>query len=87
MRVSERDLSHDASSERFGAAISKCEGYTPDCSYSGKCMAEGDCFASPPNLVAARMIEKLLPTNGRAGVHYAYLRKAAEMLREERICL
>lgn len=68
-------------------AVGKCEGFTPDCSYHGACMLDGDCFASPPNLVAARMVEKLIPKDGPAGVHYAYLRRVVEMLREDRLSL
>lgn len=87
MKVSERDLSHDADPERFGTAVSKCEGFTPDCSFHGRCMNGGDCFASPAHLVAARMVESLLPKDGRAGLHLAYLRRVAEMLREDRVNL
>ncbi|WP_157783534.1 hypothetical protein [Rhizorhabdus wittichii] len=87
MRVRERDLRHDADPVRFGAAMTVCEGYAPECSYNGRCMWEGRCFASPPNLVAARMIEKLLPADGRAGMHYAYLQRVAEMLREDQVVL
>jgi hypothetical protein len=87
VKVSERDLSHDADPDRFGAAVSKCEGFTPDCSHNGRCMLGGDCFASPAHLVAARMVESLLPKDGRAGLHLAYLRRVAEMLREDRVHL
>ncbi|EHJ62810.1 hypothetical protein NSU_0322 [Novosphingobium pentaromativorans US6-1] len=48
---------------------------------------DGRCFDSAPHLVAARMIEGLLPKDGRAGMHYAYLRRVAEALREDRIHL
>lgn len=85
MNARERDLRHDADPVRFGMAASKCEGYTPDCSYHGRCMKDGACFASPPHLVAARMIEKITPDDG--GQYGAYLRKAAEMLREGRVHL
>lgn len=83
-RLREKDLAHDADPVRFGAAMLKCEGYGPACSESGRCQIGGECFASPPNLVAARMIEGLLPTGplgSPAGVHLAYLRKCAELLR------
>lgn len=87
MREGERHLRHDADSVRFGNAILKCEGYAPDCSFLGRCSFNGRCFASPAHLVAARMIEKLLPANGRAGTHFAYLREAARQLREGIIVL
>lgn len=87
MKVRESDLRHDADPVRFGTAMLACEGYAPDCSTYGVCMAGGRCFASPPNLVAARMIERIIPKDGRAGVHLAYLRRVAEMLREDRINL
>ncbi|WP_068089188.1 hypothetical protein [Novosphingobium rosa] len=87
MKVREIDLRHGADSARFGNAMLACEGYAPECSLAGRCLSSGDCFASPPHLVAARMIEGLLPTDGRAGLHLAYLRRAAEMLREGRIGL
>ncbi|PZQ55758.1 MAG: hypothetical protein DI555_06950 [Novosphingobium pentaromativorans] len=87
MKVSERDLYPDADPECFGTAASKCEGFTPDCSFHGRCMNGGDCFASPAHLVAARMVESLLPKDGRAGLHLAYLRRVAEMLREDRVHL
>lgn len=61
MRIGERHLRHGADPEKFGSAMSKCEGFAPDCSYHGRCMADGACFASPPHLVAARMIEDILP--------------------------
>lgn len=85
MRGRERDLAHDADPVRFGAAIGKCEGYAPDCSHYARCHLGGQCFASPGHLVAARMVEGLLPGDGRAGTHFAYLRRAAEMLREGKI--
>ncbi len=86
-RPYERDLRHDADDLRFGNAIMRCEGYTPDCSEQGRCMKDRECFANAAHLVAARMIEKMLPTDGRKGVHFAYLQRAAEELREGRICL
>lgn len=86
-KARERDLRHDASDVRFANAMMRCEGYSPDCSHNGRCMRDGECFASSAHLVAARMIESLLPTDGRAGVHFAYLRRCAEMLRSERINL
>lgn len=89
-RLTEQDLAHDADSVRFGAAMLKCEGYGPACSESGRCQLGGDCFASPPNLVAARMIEGLIPNGplGRpAGMHLAYLQRCAEMLRAGSIYL
>ncbi|WP_156397427.1 MULTISPECIES: hypothetical protein [unclassified Sphingomonas] len=49
-------------------------------------MRDGDCFASPPHLVAARMIERLIP-DGRDGAHLAYLKRVAEMLRDEAVHL
>ncbi|QEH79965.1 hypothetical protein EIK56_18230 [Sphingomonas sp. C8-2] len=87
MKVRERDLRHDADPVRFGAAMTVCEGYAPECSYQGRCTRDGQCFASPAHLVAARMIESLLPTDGRAGMHYAYLQKVAQMLRDDQIDL
>lgn len=81
-KARERDLRHDAQPARFGAAVLKCEGFTPDCSYHGRCMMEGQCFADAPHLVAARMIETLLPPGGPAGVHFAYLRACAQQLRD-----
>jgi hypothetical protein len=87
MRVRERNLRHDADSVSFGNAMLACEGYAPECSHAGRCLSGGDCFASPPHLVAARMVESLLPTDGRAGLHLAYLRRIVEMLREDRIGL
>ena len=87
MKARERHLAHDADPVRFCDAVSKCEGYTPDCSHNGRCMLDGQCFASPPNLVAARLVESIIPDDGRAGVHLAYLRKCAEMLRTGMIVL
>ena len=85
-RLTERDLAHDADSARFGDAMIRCEGYAPACCDAGKCMNGGSCFASPANLVAARMIKALIP-KGAVGLHYAYLQRAAERLREDRIAL
>lgn len=87
MKTREIDLRHDADPVRFGTAMLACEGYAPDCSYHGRCMAGGQCFASPAHLVAARMVEAIIPKDGRAGMHLAYLRQVAEMLREDRIVL
>ncbi len=84
-RVREKDLAHGSDDDRFGRAVTKCEGYTPDCIYYGRCMYGGQCFASPGHLVAARMIEKLIPPDGPAGTHFAYLRRVAEMLRDGRV--
>lgn len=84
VKVTERDLRHDADSVRFGYAILACEGYAPSCSEQGRCSMDGRCFDSAPHLVAARMIEGLLPQDGRAGMHYAYLRRVAEALLEDR---
>lgn len=86
-RLSERDLRHGADSVRFGDAMARCEGYAPDCSERGRCLGEGGCFSSSPHLVAARMVESLLPTDGRAGVHFAYLRQVAELLRNGKVYL
>ena len=86
-RARERDLAHDADPVRFGNATLRCDGYTPDCSFYGRCMMGGECFASPPHLVAARMVEALIPDDGRAGVHLALLRKVATMLRDDRVLL
>jgi hypothetical protein len=86
-RTTERDLRHDADPARFGVAVLKCEGYTPDCSYLGRCQLRGLCFAQPGHLVAARMIERTLPSDGRCGTHYAYIRRVAQMLREGQIDL
>lgn len=65
----------------------KCEGFPPNCVYSGRCEMSGQCFASPAHLVAARLVETLIPTDGRAGVHLAYLRRVAEMLRRGQVGL
>lgn len=81
VKTREIDLRHDADPVRFGTAMLACEGYAPDCSYHGRCMNGGSCFASPPNLVAARMVQAIIPTDGRAGQHLAYLKRVAEMLR------
>lgn len=86
-RVRERDLGHGADPARFGVAVMKCEGYTPDCSHYGRCMLGGQCFAAPGHLIAARIIERQLPKDGRAGTHWAYLQRCAEMLREGKIDL
>lgn len=86
MKTRERDLRHDADPVRFGAAMVKCEGYPPQCSQAGRCSADGLCFKGPPNVEAARMIEGLIPRD-RAGMHFAYLQKVAEMLREDRVDL
>lgn len=55
MKARERDLAHDADPVRFGNAMLKCEGFAPDCSYHGRCQFNGQCFASPAHIVAARM--------------------------------
>lgn len=87
-RITERDLRHDADSERFGQAVLRCEGYTPACSELAKCQMEGVCFSGAANLIAARMIERIIPTSLHShGVHLAYLRRVAEMLREGRVHL
>lgn len=86
-RPSERDLRHDADSVRFGDAVARCEGYAPACAEQGRCLGDGACFSNSAHLVAARMIEGLLPTDGRAGVHFAYLRQVVEMLRAGRVHL
>ena len=86
-RAREIDLRHDADPVRFGNAMLKCEGFAPDCSQYGRCHLSGQCFASPGHLVAARMIEALIPAHGPAGTHYAYLKRVAEMLREDKIDL
>lgn len=86
-RARERDLADGSADDRFGRAVMKCEGYTPDCVYYGRCMSGGQCFASPGHLVAARMIEKLIPNPCPAGTHFAYLRAVAEMLRNDRVAL
>jgi hypothetical protein len=87
VKARERDLEDGAPAGRFGNAVTKCEGYTPDCVQFGRCMQGGDCFSSSPNLVAARMVESLIPNDGRAGMHLAYLRKVAEMLRSDSVYL
>lgn len=86
-RLTERDLRHDADADRFGAAMVKCEGFSPACSTEGRCERGGECFASSPNIVAARMIEAIIPTDGRAGLHLAYLRAVTDMLRRDRVAL
>lgn len=84
----ERDLRHDADSFRFGDAMVQCEGYAPSCSEQGRCMMDGRCFSHDAHLVAARMIEGLIPASQHIpGVHFAYLRRVAEMLREQRVHL
>lgn len=87
MKSTERDLGHDADSVRFGFAMLKCEGFAPACSADGRCERGGLCFKGPANVTAARMIESLVPKDGRAGVHLAYLRKVAEMLRDDQVFL
>lgn len=85
-RISQRDLRHDADSYRFGDAMTMCEGYSPACSEQGRCLRDGYCFGSAPHLVAARMIERLIRPEG-TGQHLAYLRKCADLLRNDGICL
>lgn len=90
-RPREADLAHGSPDGRFAAAIAKCEGYSPDCVYLGRCKFDGDCFASPAHLVAARMIEGLFPKGVERdhirGMHWALLEKCAQMLREDRVFL
>lgn len=83
-RGRERDLAHDADPERFGSAMLRCEGYAPGCSEAGHCLNGGLCFKGPPHVTAARMIEHLLKQHdrGQGGMHLAYLRMCAKMLRE-----
>lgn len=38
------DISHDAEPEAFGEAILRCQGFAPDCSYTGECAKDGFCF-------------------------------------------
>lgn len=84
----ERDLRHDADSYRFGNAMLQCEGFGPECSERGRCQMDGRCFSHDAHLVAARMIEGLIPTGPHAvGVHFAYLRRCAEMLRSKGVHL
>lgn len=85
MKPRERDLRHDADPVRFAAAMSQCEAGSDACSRHGMCEKGGECFVSPPHLVAARMVERLITKEGRAGVHYAYLRRCVELLRADRI--
>lgn len=88
VRVSESDLRHDADHVRFGNAMLACEGFGPECSFAGRCLSDGRCFDSAPNLVAARLAESLIPTDQHSnGMHLAYLRRVAEMLREDRVGL
>ncbi|PHP18768.1 hypothetical protein CG471_15995 [Sphingobium sp. IP1] len=85
-RIRERDLRHDADSFHFGDAMVQCEGYAPSCSEQGRCMMDGRCFLHDAHLVAARMVESLIPTSQHvSGLHLAYPRRVAEMLREGRI--
>ena len=87
-RITERDLRHDADSVRFGDAMARCEGFAPWCSEYGRCQMEGSCFSGAANLIAARMIERMVGRSGHAiGAHWAYLKRAAEMLREGRVHL
>ncbi|WP_343546758.1 hypothetical protein [Sphingobium yanoikuyae] len=87
-RISERDLRDDADPYRFGEAMVRCEGFAPDCSARGSCGMNGRCFSGDAHLVAARMVESLIPTSQHvSGLHLAYLRRVAEMLREGRVCL
>lgn len=90
-RPREADLRHDAPGARFGDAMLKCEGYAPNCSHLGRCEFEGRCFASPANLVAARMVEGLFPKGSARqhirGLHWALLERVAQMLRNDEICL
>lgn len=84
----ERDLRHDADSVRFGDAMARCEGFAPACSEYGVCQREGACFSGAANLIAARMIERMIERSPHArGLHRAYLRRAAEMLREGKVYL
>lgn len=88
MKASERGFRDDATPEQFAAAMTKCEGYAPSCHDLRSCQRDGACFKGPPNLEAARMIERqLLPTDGRAGMHFAYLRQVARLLREGKIAI
>lgn len=83
----ERDLAHDADPVRFANAVLRCEGYTPDCAYHGRCQLAGQCFASPGHLVAARLVEGLIPSPCPSGTHFAYLARVAELLRSGLIAL
>jgi hypothetical protein len=87
MKARERDLQEGAPLERFGNAVMRCEGFTPDCVHHSRCMRGGECFASPGNLVAARLIESLIPSPRPAGLHFAYLQHCAEMLRAGKVML
>ena len=86
VRPTERGLLHGASDAAFGAAMMRCRNSSGDCSYAGRCIM-GGCFSSGPEIDAARLIEVLIPTDGRTGVEYAYVRAAAQMLRAGRIDL
>ncbi len=86
-RLTERDLRHDADPVRFGDAMLRCEGYTPACSEKGVCEYGGRCFSGSAHLVAARMIEALLPGPHTAGTHFAYLQRVARMLRDGEVHL
>lgn len=87
MQPRERDLRHDADPERFGDAMLKCQNASGECMSAGRCLYDGQCFVTSPEITAAEMIEGLLPHNVPAGQHWAYLRKCAEMLREGRVAL
>lgn len=85
-RITSRDLRHGADDFRYGAAMIRCEGYAPACSADGRCHKDDRCFSSAPELVAARMVESLIPAGEHvSGLHYALLRRVAAMLREGRI--
>lgn len=85
-RLTQRDLRHDADSYRFGDAMIQCEGYAPACSDLGRCQMDGRCFSQPAHLVAARMIEHMIPSD-QCGLHFAYLRQVAELLRSGKVYL
>lgn len=87
MRPRERDLRHGADPERFAEAMLKCESASGECSVAGRCVYEGRCFATSPEITAAKLIESLIPREAPAGQQWAYLKKCAAMLRAGRVVL
>ena len=79
IKVTERDLRHGSSDDRFAVAMLRCRNSSGNCSSEGRCIY-GDCFATGAEAAAARLIETLIPGED-GGDYVAYLRKAAYMLR------
>ena len=38
-------MAHGANDDAFGEAVTLCQGYTPECSQTGRCQQDDECFS------------------------------------------